>query len=119
MNNLSPKTKLYIAIGFGVLALILVVVIILMHLGGADPTPAVTAAGVAGATAAAAAASRGKAQQQVTDAQEQNKRTAGDIIADKDKADADMKAAKTDVSNMSHDAKEKAGEDMFKPGGGT
>lgn len=108
----NDKTKLYIAIGLGVLVLILLVITAIVYTSGGDP--AVPAAGAAAAAAAAAAATRrNQAREQVAEAKSEGVKTAESVKTAVVEANEKMAAVEVEVKAATRDEKEKDGEKLF------
>ena len=112
------KTKLYIAIGCGVVALILIVVVIITYMNGGDGS--VAGGGAAAAAAAAAEAARrqrGETRKQVADTKTGLDNASTTLTDNSDKAKAGMAAVDTEIATNTRDENEQEGEDAFKPDG--
>jgi uncharacterized membrane protein YdbT with pleckstrin-like domain len=108
------KTKLYLAIACGVLALILIVVVILVVTSGGDPTiPAGGAAAAAAAAAEAARRQRNESRQQVETAKADTTKTAAEIAANKERADADAAQVRDEVASATDEKLKEEGERLF------
>ena len=117
MADTPNKTKLYVAVGFGVLVLILIVVVVIVSMNGGDAT--VPAGGVAAAAIAAAEAARrhrNDVAAKVAETKAGLEGVAEDLKVNKDEADKAMAAVDDAVTTTNRDDKETEGEDAFKPG---
>jgi hypothetical protein len=117
---MTKKQKTYIAIGASVLGVILFTLFFLAYRGSIEHSTAIAgAAATASVAAISAAQSRMAARAEVVVADtkvEEVKKELEVLKADDKKA---VDEVKVEVADLSRDAKEKQGEELFKPGSGS
>lgn len=113
MPTQPSKTTLYVAVGCAVLVLILVAVVLVVYTNGGDPTVPGGLAVAAAAAAAEATRRRNTTRQEVAETKTAVKRTAQDILNEKEAADKARAAVPVEVAKMSDEQLKDEGNKLF------